>query len=72
MNILNWVLPALAVATVIANAAVSLSAVNRHEQQFRDIKETQDGHAKEIGDTKTEVAVLKSRIDSLHERGGDR
>lgn len=59
MNIpANWVPAIVAIITVVANAAITFSAVNRHERVIEDLREA-------VQDLKTEVAVLKAR------RGGD-
>ncbi len=54
MEIYHWVPGMAAVATVIANAAITHAAVSRHERII-------EGLTGDVQDLKTEVAVLKSQ-----------
>ena len=54
MEIYHWVPGMAAVATVIANAAITHAAVSRHERII-------EGLTASVQDLKTAVAVLRSR-----------
>jgi len=54
-EVYTWVPFTVAIATVIANAAVTYAAVSRHER-------TIEFHGKDIQDLKLDVAVLKSHV----------
>lgn len=53
MNYTNWVPALIAMITVIANAAVTVSAVTRHERVIEDLRDT-------VQQLRMEVAVLKA------------
>ncbi len=52
LNVYHWVPGLVAVATVIANAAITYSAVSRHERALEEL-------TKAVQDLRTTVAVLK-------------
>ena len=54
MEVFHWVPFAVAVATVIANAAITHSAVSRHERVLGE-------HADLIHELRERVAVLRAR-----------
>lgn len=58
MNFTGWFPAIVAIGTVIANAAITFSAVTRHERVIEDLRDA-------VQDLRTEVAVLKAR------KGGD-
>jgi magnesium-transporting ATPase (P-type) len=58
MNLTSWLPAFVAIATVIANAAITFSAVTRHEKVIEDLRDA-------VQDLRTEVAVLKAT------KGGD-
>lgn len=58
MNLASWFPAIVAIATVVANAAITFSAVSRHERVIEDLRDA-------VQDLRTEVAVLKAR------KGGD-
>jgi len=58
MNLASWLPAFVAIATVIANAAITFSAVTRHEKVIEDLRDA-------VQDLRTEVAVLKAT------KGGD-
>jgi hypothetical protein len=59
-EVYQWVPGIVAVATVIANAAITHSAVSRHEKAI-------EANERDINELKTQVAVLKSKLKG----GGD-
>jgi magnesium-transporting ATPase (P-type) len=58
MNVTSWLPAVVAICTIIANAAVTFSAVSRHERVLEDLRDA-------VQDLRTEVAVLKAT------KGGD-
>ena len=58
MNPLQWMPALVAIMTVVGNAYVTNSTVQRHERDLMSLRE-------EVQELKTAVAVLKSQ----HERG---
>lgn len=58
MNLTAWFPAIVAIVTVVANAAITFSAVSRHERVIEDLREA-------VQDLRTEVAVLKARKSEL-------
>jgi archaellum component FlaC len=58
VNLTAWFPAIVAIVTVVANAAITFSAVSRHERVIEDLREA-------VQDLRTEVAVLKARKSEL-------
>lgn len=53
MSLYHWLPAIVAIATVIANAAITYASVSRHEKVIEDLREA-------VQELRTEVAVLKA------------
>jgi magnesium-transporting ATPase (P-type) len=58
VSLTAWFPAIVAIATVVANAAITFSAVSRHERVIEDLRDA-------VQELRTEVAVLKAT------KGGD-
>ena len=64
-EVYQWVPGMAAVATVIANAAITYSAVSRHERVLEDIERA-------VQELRTQVAVLRYKTGGGDSDGTDR